>query len=103
VQDFLVSAAGQLVSPGNVCSDLSKLPKVLDHRIVQESLERVRVQLVTQGELLPEEQEAVSATVQLHLGKLSVQVQHVHEIERDPSGKRRRAHRAFPLPAQLHP
>jgi phenylacetate-CoA ligase len=101
VQDFLVSATGRLVSPGNVCSDLSKLPRVLDHRVVQESLERVRIQLVMQGELQPADRDAVRAAVQLHLGKLSVQVQQVHEIERDPSGKRRRAHRAFPLPTQL--
>lgn len=103
VQDFLVSASGGLVSPGNVCSDLSKLPRVLDHRVVQESPEHVRIQLVMQGALLPADHDVVTATVQLHLGKLSVRVQQVNEIERDPSGKRRRAHRAFPLPAQLLP
>lgn len=101
VQDFLVSSEGRLVSPGNVCSDLSKHPKVLDHRVVQETPERVRVQLVVQGELSGEDTAAVRATVQLHLGQVEVEVQQVIEIERDPSGKRRRAHRAFPLPTPL--
>jgi phenylacetate-CoA ligase len=101
VQDFLVSSEGRLVSPGNVCSDLSKHPKVLDHRVVQEAPQRVRVQLVVQGALSSQDTAAVHATVQLHLGQVEVEVQQVAEIERDPSGKRRRAHRAFPLPAQL--
>jgi phenylacetate-CoA ligase len=101
VQDFLLSSEGRLVSPGNVCSDLSKHPKVLDHRVVQEAPQRVRVQLVVQSELSREDTAAVRATVQLHLGHVEVEVQQVTEIERDPSGKRRRAHRAFALPTPL--
>ena len=96
MQDLLLSTAGAWVSPGALATDLAyRQPAIRDHRVVQESRDLVRVHLVVGNGFGVEDRERVQDVVHRHLGDVRVIVEEVDAVPRDPSGKRRRVHRAF--------
>jgi len=101
VQDFLISTAGAWLSPGAVATDLAYGQEaVLDHRIVQEAPELVRVWIVPALAFGDRERRHIADVVRRHLGSVRVVIELVDHIPRDPSGKRRRVHRAFAAPSR---
>jgi phenylacetate-CoA ligase len=98
VQDFLLSLDGQWVGPGSIAIDLIvDQPKILDHRVVQETPDRVRVSLVALN-FETADRQRVESVVRKRLGPVKIDIDLVDEIPRDPSGKRRRIYRMFDLP-----
>jgi phenylacetate-CoA ligase len=98
VQDFLLSTSGQWIGPGTVAIDLSAgQDTIIDHRVVQEAHDRVRVSIVPGEGFGTLERERIPQVIQRHLGEVAVTVELVDEIPREPSGKRRRIYRAFDL------
>jgi phenylacetate-CoA ligase len=98
VQDFLIAIGGRWVSPGAVATSVAYgRPHIRDHRIVQSAPDAVTVSLVAPEGLSEEEKVRITRALQEHLGRVTVTIQRVDEIPRDPSGKRRRVFRAFEL------
>jgi len=98
VQDFLISTSGQWIGPGTVAIDLaSGQESIIDHRVVQEARDRVRVSIVPGPGFGAADRERIAPVIRRHLGEVSVEVDLVEEIPREPSGKRRRIYRAFDL------
>ena len=98
VQDFLLSLDGQWIGPGSIAIDLIvDQPKILDHRVVQETPDRVRVSLVASN-FETADRQRVESVVRKRLGPVKIDIDLVDEIPRDPSGKRRRIYRMFDLP-----
>jgi phenylacetate-CoA ligase len=101
VQDFLISTDGRLIGPGNIAIDLTdggQDATIIDHRVVQETPTRARVSIVPGPGFGQANIERIAQVVRNHLGEVSVTVDVVDEIPREPSGKRRRIFRAFDLP-----
>jgi phenylacetate-CoA ligase len=100
VQDFLISTSGQWIGPATVAIDLTAgQDAIIDHRVVQESRKRARVSIVPGPGFGPSDAERIERVIRHHLGEVSVAVDAVEEIPREPSGKRRRIFRAFDLEA----
>lgn len=100
VQDFLLSTGGRLIGPGNIAIDLTdggKDASIIDHRVVQETPTRARVSIVPGPGFGPPNIARIEQVIRNHLGEVSVTVEQVDEIPREPSGKRRRIFRAFDL------
>ncbi len=96
VQDFLISLAGDWVPPGAVATDLAYgQDSMLDHRIVQEAPDLVRVWIVAGPDFGDREREHIAGVLRRHLGPVKIAIELVEQIPRDPSGKRRRVCRAF--------
>jgi phenylacetate-CoA ligase len=99
VQDFLVARDGHWVGPGTVAIDLFlKQHHIVDHRIVQDAPDHVRMSLVLVDDLSASERERMTGILRRHLGEVKIDIERVNEIPRDPSGKRRRVFRMFDLP-----
>ncbi len=98
VQDFLISPSGQLVSPGAISTDLAfGQDRILDHRIVQHSPSAVCVSIVPAPGFNDQDRRRIAQIVSRHLGQVTLEIELVPEILGEPSGKRRRVHRAFAL------
>jgi phenylacetate-CoA ligase len=98
VQDFLLSTTGQWVGPGAIAIDLSAGQEaIIDHRVVQEAQDRVRVSIVPAAHFGEPDRQRIEQVVLRHLGAVVVVINLVEEIPRETSGKRRRIYRAFDL------
>jgi phenylacetate-CoA ligase len=98
IYDFLMSQSGQLISPGVVCTDLAYgQDAIIDYRIVQQSPSAVCVSIVAAAGFGDADRRRITEVMRRHLGDVAVQIELVGEILREPSGKRRRVHRAFSL------
>ncbi len=98
IYDLLKSQSGQLISPGVVCTDLAYgQDAIIDYRIVQRSLNEVCVSIVASSEFGDADRLRIAEVMRRQLGDVAVEIELVGEILREPSGKRRRVHRAFPL------
>jgi phenylacetate-CoA ligase len=96
IYDFLMSQSGQLISPGVVCTDLAYgQDAIIDYRIVQRALSDVCVSIVASPGFGDADRRRIAEVMRRHLGQVSVEIELVGEILREPSGKRRRVHRAF--------
>jgi phenylacetate-coenzyme A ligase PaaK-like adenylate-forming protein len=96
IQDFLLSASGDWISPGALATDLAYGQEaILDHRIVQEAAGRVRVWIVPAPAFGDRERRHITDVLRRQLGPVEVVIERVEHIPRDPSGKRRRVYRAF--------
>lgn len=99
VHDFLIATNGQWIPPARIFVNLSYGGKsVVDHRVVQETRERVRVFIVPGAGFDDAERERIRQVIRNQLGDVAVTIDLVEEIPREPSGKRRRIFRAFDLP-----
>ena len=98
IYDFLVAQTGQLVAPGVVATDLAYgQDAIIDYRIVQRSLSDVCVSIVASPGFGDADGHRIAEVMRRHLGQVSVEIEIVGEVLREPSGKRRRVHRAFSL------
>jgi phenylacetate-coenzyme A ligase PaaK-like adenylate-forming protein len=98
IYDFLMSQTGQLISPGVVCTDLAYgQDAIVDFRIVQQSPSGVCVSIVAAAGFGDADRRRIAEVMRRHLGNVIVEIEIVSEILREPSGKRRRVHRAFSL------
>jgi phenylacetate-CoA ligase len=98
--EFVVGPDGQLHSPATLSTELSLLDQdqILDHRIVQDSPDHVRVSLVLVDDLNESERAGITAILQRYFGDVKIDIERVAEIPCDPSGKRMRIYRTFDLP-----
>jgi phenylacetate-CoA ligase len=96
VQDLLLSTEGRWVSPGAVATEVAYSQEaILDHRIVQETPDHIRVFIVPGASFGEIDCQRIRRVIVAHLGKVNVSIETVREIPRDPSGKRRRVYRVF--------
>lgn len=88
--DFVVAADGTIMHGLAVVYPIRDIPGIASFRVVQETLQRVVVQIVTNENCGPEVETLISTGIKARLGQsVDVDVLRVSEIPREKSGKYR--------------
>lgn len=96
--EFLVGRDSRLFSPAAISVELFlDHPTVIDHRIVQDARDHLRVSLVLADELSDAERVRITSILRRILGDVKIDIERVPEIPVMPSGKRMRVLRTFEL------
>ncbi|RRJ83284.1 phenylacetate--CoA ligase family protein [Aestuariirhabdus litorea] len=85
--DFLLARDGTVLHALSLIYILRDLEAVREFRIVQESLEEIRLQLVVGDEYDPALEQQIIAGVRQRLGEVRVVVERLEELPRERSGK----------------
>jgi phenylacetate-CoA ligase len=97
IQDFLVSTSGCWISPVAIHLELMSNGAIDDFRVVQQTPRHVQLSIVPAPGFGEGERRRVTDAIRRLLGQVDLTIELVNEIPREPSGKRRRIHRAFSI------
>jgi phenylacetate-CoA ligase len=87
-EDIVVTPDGRQISPSVLTHPFKPLDRIVASQIVQERVDRLLIKLVAGDDFPVEQEQALVASLRERLGSgMEIEVRHVADIPREPSGK----------------